>query len=113
MSQATQVFNGVMFVTNPFLPRSFLRVDILEKKFAEIIERISKDALSGCGQNFEPYETRVLSSLRARAASLQFPHDEMFKREAQRKGFKLDDKNYLAAQAASLALMEELYEDAF
>lgn len=67
MSQATQVFNGVMFITNPFEKRvagAFIRVDVLERRFADSIKASSKLALDRCGQYFELYEMSLLTTLR-------------------------------------------------
>lgn len=86
-------------------------MDVLEQRFGEMIEDASDQASSGCGLYFELYEARVLDSLRARAATLQFPHDVLFKREAKRRGFQLDEKHYLATQETASQLMEEINEE--
>lgn len=114
MSQATQVFNGVMFITNPFQKRvagAFIRVDVLERRFAVSIKASSHLALDRCGQHFELYEMSLLTMLRDQYAALTFPHDQLFKREAERQGFQLDDEYYRAVQEASSDLWEEIYAD--
>lgn len=56
MPQATQVFNGVMFITNPYEARSFIRVDVLERRFADAIKTKFEDIVESCGQYPELYE---------------------------------------------------------
>lgn len=100
MSHSTQVFHGALFVTHPFVPRSFLRIDVLERLFAEMITTIEATV---------PYpanrfgNVHTLTQLQAKAASFSFPHDELFKREAERKGYKLNSKDYSAALVAAAA----------
>lgn len=80
MSQATQVFNGVMFITNPFEKRvagAFIRVDVLERRFADSIKASSKLALDRCGQYFELYEMSLLTTLRDQYAALDLTHDHV------------------------------------
>ncbi|MDZ4017396.1 hypothetical protein [Pseudomonas sichuanensis] len=100
MSNATQVFQGVLFVNHPLIPRAFLRIDVLEQLFAEMITTIVATV---------PYpanryrHVHTLTELQAKAASFSFPHDELFRREAERKGYKLNSKDYCAALVAAAA----------
>ncbi|WP_438299554.1 hypothetical protein [Pseudomonas sp. NMS19W] len=111
MIHATQSFNGVMFITNPSVPRAFIRVDVLERRYADTIKAISESASDRCGQHFELYELGLLSSLREQYTALTFPHDQLFKREAERQGFLLDNEHYRAVQEAASNLWEDIYED--
>ncbi|WP_085597445.1 MULTISPECIES: hypothetical protein [unclassified Pseudomonas] len=110
MPQATQIFAGQVFVTNPFVSSSFLRLDILEQRFAEQIEEFQEEAMHACGLYFEIYEAHLLNSLYKQVASYQFPHDELFKRVAAQQGIKLDNQHHLLAKKAALALMGNIYE---
>ncbi len=107
---ATQAFNGVMFITNLSVPKAFIRVDVLERRYADTIKASSKAASDRCGQHFELYEFGLLNALREQYAALPFPHDQLFKREAERQGFRLDDDHYRAVEAAS-NFWEEIEED--
>ncbi|HDS1770248.1 MULTISPECIES: hypothetical protein [Pseudomonas] len=116
MSQATQVFNGVMFITNPFEKRvagAFIRVDVLERRFAESIKASSDFALERFGQLHLLYEMSLLSTLRNACAALAFPHNKLFEREAEQQDFQLDMENYLAAQKAAAVLRKEIDEGLF
>ncbi|WP_047305784.1 hypothetical protein [Pseudomonas fluorescens] len=104
MSQATQVFNGVMFITNPFEKRvagAFIRVDVLERRFAESIKACSDRAQDRFGQLRIFYEMSMLSTLREKHAALPFPHNKLFERVAERQGFQLDIERYRAEQEAT------------
>lgn len=116
MSQATQVFNSVMFITNPFEKRvagAFIRLDVLERRFADLIKASSDLALEQFGQLHVLYEMSLLSTLRNAYAALTFPHNMLFEREAQRQGFQLDMENYLAAHKAAAILRKEIDEGLF
>ena len=114
MPQVTQAFNGVMFITNPFETRvagALIRVDVLERRFADSIKASSDHAMRGCGLHFELYELNLLTSLRNKYAKLTFPHDQLFKREAERQGFQLDDEHFRSLEEAASSLWEDIYED--
>ncbi|WP_412461742.1 hypothetical protein ACK2SD_07200 [Pseudomonas sp. SC11] len=116
MSQATQAFNGVMFITNPFEKRvtgAFIRVDVLERRFADLIKASSDLALERFGQLHVLYEMNLLCTLRNAYAALTFPHNKLFEREAARQGFQLNMENYLAAQETAAALRKEINEGLF
>lgn len=108
MPQATQVFNGVMFITNPYEARSFIRVDVLERRFADAIKTKFEDIVESCGQYPELYELPLLYSLRKESAALPFPHNQLFKREAERQGLRLDDEYYHAVEQADANLWGEI-----
>ncbi|QCI14091.1 hypothetical protein E6B08_23305 [Pseudomonas putida] len=114
MSQATQVFNGVMFITNPFEERAagaFIRVDVLERRFATsikadwelMLERHNSVPIFNIGPcpRFHLYKKSMISALRDQYQELPFPHNQLFNREAERQGFQLDMENYLAVQEAA------------
>lgn len=116
MSQATQVFNGVMFITNPFEKRvagAFIRVDVLERRFAESIKASSDLAQDQFGQLHELYEMSMLSTLLDEHAALPFPHNQLFKREAERQGFRLDTERYRAEQEVTSNLRKAIDEGLF
>lgn len=88
MTHTTQVFNGALFVTHPFTPNAFIRVDVLQKRFADIVSECSLKALT---LSAYPPTTQLirLRLLFNQVRSLRFPHDEIFKREAERLGTPL------------------------
>lgn len=114
MPQATQAFNGIMFITNPFEKQAaaaFIRVDVLERRFADSIKASSNLAVHRCGHRYELYEMYLLNTLRDQFAALTFPHDQLFKREAERQGFQLDDERYHAVKEVASTLWEEFFEN--
>ncbi|HGM6309733.1 TPA: hypothetical protein ACKP8D_002177 [Pseudomonas putida] len=116
MSQATQVFNDIMFITNPFekhVAGAFIRVDVLERRFADLIKASSDLALERFGQLHVLYEISLLSTLRNAYAALTFPHNKLLEPEAARQGFKLNMENYLAAQETAAVLRKEIDEGLF
>lgn len=116
MPQATQVFNGVMFITNPFekqVAGAYIRVDVLERKFAESIKASSDRALDRFGQLHLLCEMSILSMLRDTCAALSFPHDKLFEREAERQGFKLNVERYRAEQDAASSIRKAIEEGLF
>lgn len=101
MSQVTQVINGAVFITNPFEKRvagAFIRVDVLERRFADSIKASSNLVRDRWGHHSELYEVSLLTTLRDQYAALTFPYDQLFKREVERQGFKIDDEHYRARQ---------------
>ncbi|ASE21913.1 hypothetical protein D3X12_28915 [Pseudomonas protegens] len=108
MPQASQIFAGQVFVTNPFVTNSLLRLDILEQRFSQQIEESIDEATQACGLHFKIYEAHLLNALLKRAASYQFPHNELFKRVAEQQGFKLDYQHYLLAKKTASALMDNI-----
>ena len=116
MSQATQVFNGVMFITNPFEKRvagAFIRVDVLERRFAESIKASVDPTLNLLDPFRVFYKASLLSRLRNECAALPFPHDKLFEREAERQGYKLDIERYRAEQEAAAELRKAIDEGLF
>lgn len=127
MSQATQVFNGVMFITNPFEKRAagaFIRVDVLERRFAKsiktnwelMLERHNYVPLLfniGPCPLFQLYKKSMIRTLRDQYQKLPFPHNLLFNREADRQGFQLDMENYLAEQEAAVELRKTIEEGLF
>lgn len=105
MAQATQIFAGEVFVTNPFIVNAFIRQDVLEERFVKLVDRIQKDASTGCGQHFELFEARVLSSLSKQLASFKLPHNEMFNLALRKRGWRLKELPQ-ARQAAHDCLAE-------
>ncbi|WP_251961809.1 hypothetical protein [Pseudomonas sp. Marseille-Q5299] len=110
MSQATQVFNGVLFVTHPSTPKAFIRVDVLQKQFAE---RVTECRLKAMETSAYPPEIKLicLRLLLDQVRPLQFPHAEMFKREAERQGVPLDNQAYLVVEAAATRQLKAHYLD--
>lgn len=108
MTHTAQVFNGALFVTHPFTPNAFIRVDVLQKRFADIVSECSLKALT---LSAYPPTTQLirLRLLFNQVRSLRFPHDEIFKREAERLGTPLDDQAYLIVEAATAAELQRHY----
>lgn len=92
MPAISQVFAGQVFVTHPFKPNVYLRIDVLERLFEEMIDVACHRASTSheATSYFHSILASPLETLQHRIETMSFPHSELFERVISRRGVSLD-----------------------